>query len=94
MDIQNKNRLNFAAGLLCGLALMWVQLNYYGNDWSLVPHPNSEKMIIYAIEARTGNIKLISYSGDRIFSWGLSNGDKLDAGEKVKTQFPEEWTME
>ena len=69
--------------------------NFYANDWSIVPYPTLPK-VVYAVEAHSGAVKII-YStkyGSTIRSIGFSDGDKLDAGEKVQIQLQENWSMD
>lgn len=84
----------FLTGLLFGALLMWGHFNFYANDWSIVPHPTLSR-VVYAVEARSGAVKYIFQTqGGSIRSIGLSDGDKLDAGEKVEIEMQENWSMD
>jgi hypothetical protein len=89
------DKLFFLTGLLCGALLMWGHFNFYANDWSIIPHPTADR-IVYAVEARSGAVKMIWRDNDlsTIRSIGFSDGAKLDAGEKVKIQMQENWSMD
>jgi hypothetical protein len=52
--------------------------------------------VVYAVEARSGAVKYIftTQGSSKIRSIGFSDGDKLDAGEKVEIQMQENWSMD
>lgn len=79
MNNESKKSTPFIMGLVLGMGLMWLQLNYYSNDWHIVASPELTK--VYAVERGSGHIKLIRMKGTKIYSYGLSSGDKLDPGE-------------
>lgn len=82
MKFLDNQKKVFGAGLLCGLLLMWVQMSYYQNDWSIAPHPTNANAL-FAVESKTGSIKVIKITDHTVSSFGLSSGDGLAVGERI-----------